>query len=68
MSKRIPQIGDIWQDYHGHFLVLEEHSLTDFEKKHGYVCEISILALESGKIESFWTITRMRLEELTFVA
>lgn len=68
MSKRIPQIGDIWKDYLGHFLVLEEHPLTDSEKKRGYVCEINILALETGKIENFWTINRMRLEDLTFVA
>lgn len=68
MNKRIPQIGDIWQDYHGHFLVLEEHSLTDFEKKHGYVCEINILELETGKIETFWAVSLRTLKELTFVA
>lgn len=68
MSKRTPQIGDIWQDYLGHFLVLEEHPLADSDKKCGYVCEISVLALDTGKIETFWSISPMRLKELTFVA
>lgn len=68
MTQQLPQRGDIWRDYRGHFLVLDEHNLTDWDRRSGYLCEISILDLYTGKVENHWTISNIMLEELEFVA
>jgi len=68
MTLKLPQRGDIWRDYRGHFLVLDEHDVTPWEQHNGYLCEISILDLENGKIETYWAISRERFRELSFVA
>ena len=68
MTQRLPQRGDIWRDYRGYFLILDEHDLTPWEQGSGYLCEVSILDLENGKIENHWTISKGQIRELSFVA
>ena len=68
MTQRLPQRGDIWRDYRGYFLILDEHDLTLWEQRNGYLCEVSILDLDNGKIENHWTISKGQIRELSFVA
>ena len=68
MTLKLPQRGDIWRDYRGHFLVLDEHDVTPWGQRNGYLCEISILDLENGKIETYWSSSRGQIRELSFVA
>lgn len=66
--KRLPKKGDIWRDGRGHFLVVDEHELSKWDNKCGYLCEISILDMLTGERDAHWTISDLMFEEMTFVA
>lgn len=68
MRKRLPKMSDIWQDDRGYFLVLKEEPLTDFDKRNGYVCCITVLDLNDGLITNGWTVSDLMIREMHFVA
>lgn len=68
MNTRLPKVGDIWQDHHGPFLVLEEHDLPPIDARNGYVCVLTVLGLNNGIISDHWTLGNATVRELVFIA
>jgi transposase len=66
---RTPKIGDIWKDSKGYFLVIDEHELSDYERKVNlYACEISLIDLQDGLPTFRWTINKEIMKGLVFIA
>lgn len=68
MKQRLPQKGDIWRDWRGPFLVLEEHDLSRWDAANDYVCQITVVDMVSGMQTNGWTVSRGMWEELVFIA
>lgn len=68
-SLRLPKVGDIWKDYHGHFIVTEEHELFDWDRRDGYVCSITAVSLDNNYgTTTNWILTPSVIEQMDFIA